>query len=123
MFPNTVVQTCIVHMIRNSARFVSYKDRKELVRDLKPVYAAANREGAEAALGSFEEKWARRYPMGAWPAGTGQRPRRAPSHGRGIDAFYPCIGRSEALVASGGPEGGRAQEAPAPRSAADLCSP
>jgi putative transposase len=63
VFPNTVVQTCIVHMIRNSARFVGYKDRKELVRDLKPVYAAANREVAEAALGSFEEKWGRRYPM------------------------------------------------------------
>jgi putative transposase len=63
VFPNTVVQTCIVHMIRNSARFVSFKDRKELVRDLKPVYAAANREGAEAALSQFEEKWGRRYPM------------------------------------------------------------
>jgi putative transposase len=63
VFPNAVVQTCIVHMIRNSARFVSYKDRKELVRDLKPVYTAANREGAEAALRAFEEKWGRRYPM------------------------------------------------------------
>lgn len=63
VFPNTVVQTCIVHMIRNSARFVSYKDRKELVRDLKPVYAAPNREGAESALTAFEEKWGRRYPM------------------------------------------------------------
>lgn len=63
VFPNAVVQTCIVHMIRNSARFVSYKDRKELVRDLKPVYTAVNREGAEAALEHFEEKWGRRYPM------------------------------------------------------------
>jgi putative transposase len=63
VFPNAVVQTCIVHMIRNSARFVSYKDRKELVRDLKPVYAAANREEADAALRHFEEKWSRRYPM------------------------------------------------------------
>jgi len=63
VFPNTVVQTCIVHMIRNSARFVSYKDRKELVRDLKPVYTAPSREGAESALADFEEKWGRRYPM------------------------------------------------------------
>jgi putative transposase len=63
VFPNAVVQTCIVHMIRNSARFVSYKDRKELVRDLKPIYTAANREGAEASLAAFEEKWGRRYPM------------------------------------------------------------
>lgn len=63
VFPNTVVQTCIVHMIRNSVRFVSYKDRKELVRDLKPIYTAVNREGAQLALEQFEEKWGRRYPM------------------------------------------------------------
>lgn len=63
VFPQTTVQTCIVHMIRNSVRFVSYKDRKEVVRDLKPVYAASNREGAELALAAFEEKWGRRYPM------------------------------------------------------------
>jgi putative transposase len=63
VFPQAVVQTCIVHMIRNSVRFVSYKDRKEVVRDLKPVYAASNREEAEAALTRFEEKWTRRYPM------------------------------------------------------------
>jgi putative transposase len=62
-FPQAVVQTCIVHMIRNSVRFVSYKDRKDVVRDLKPIYAAASREDAEAALGRFEDKWARRYPM------------------------------------------------------------
>lgn len=71
-FPETIVQTCIVHMIRNSVRFVSYKDRKEVVRDLKPVYAASTRDEAELALGRFEEKWNRRYPMigaswrGAW---------------------------------------------------------
>jgi putative transposase len=63
VFPNAVVQTCIVHMIRNSVRFVSYKDRKELVRDLKPIYAAPNREGAETALKAFDDKWGRRYPM------------------------------------------------------------
>jgi putative transposase len=62
-FPQTVVQTCIVHMIRNSLRFVSYKDRKEVVRDLKPIYAAASREDAETALAEFEEKWGRRYSM------------------------------------------------------------
>ena len=56
VFPQAVVQTCIVHMIRNSVRFVSYKDRRELVRDLKPVYDALNREEAAAALDRFEEK-------------------------------------------------------------------
>lgn len=63
VFPQTVVQTCIVHMIRNSVRFVGYKDRRDLVRDLKPIYAAASREEAEAALTRFEDKWGRRYPM------------------------------------------------------------
>ena len=62
-FPSTVVQTCIVHMIRNSLRFVSYKDRKALAKDLRPVYAAASREDAATALDAFEAKWARRYPM------------------------------------------------------------
>jgi len=62
-FPSTVVQTCIVHMIRNSLRFVSYKDRKALAKDLRPVYAATSREDAAVALDAFEAKWARRYPM------------------------------------------------------------
>jgi putative transposase len=62
-FPVTVVQTCIVHMIRNSLRFVSYKDRKAVAKDLRPVYTAASREEAAAALDAFEAKWARRYPM------------------------------------------------------------
>ena len=62
-FPQATVQTCIVHMIRNSLRFVSWKDRKAVAKDLKPVYGAANREEAEAALGAFEDKWGRRYSM------------------------------------------------------------
>ena len=63
VFPQAVVQTCIVHMIRNSLRFVSYKDRKAVAKDLRPVYTAASREEALVALDSFEQKWARRYPM------------------------------------------------------------
>lgn len=63
VFPHAVVQTCIVHMIRNSLRYVSYKDRKELVKDLKPIYTAPSREIAEGMLEAFEEKWSRRYPM------------------------------------------------------------
>lgn len=70
VFPNAVVQTCIVHMIRNSVRFVGYKDRREVVRDLKPIYAAASREDAAQALEAFEDRWGRRYPMigAAWRA-------------------------------------------------------
>ena len=63
VFPQAVVQTCIVHMIRNSLRFVSYKDRKAVAKELRPVYTAASREEAQVALDSFEQKWARRYPM------------------------------------------------------------
>ncbi len=62
-FPQAVVQTCIVHMIRNSLRFVSYKDRKAVAHDLRPVYTAASREEAATALEAFEARWARRYPM------------------------------------------------------------
>jgi putative transposase len=63
VFPEAVVQTCIVHMIRNSLRFVSYKDRKAVAKDLRPVYTAASREEALVSLDAFEQKWARRYPM------------------------------------------------------------
>lgn len=63
VFPQAVVQTCIVHMIRNSLRFVSYKDRKAVAKDLRPIYTAASREEAASALDGFEGKWARRYPM------------------------------------------------------------
>ena len=62
VFPNTLVQLCIVHMIRNSMAFVSYKDRKVIVKDLKTIYKAVTAKEAEAALGDFEVKWNGRYP-------------------------------------------------------------
>jgi putative transposase len=63
VFPNTVVQTCIVHMIRNSIRYVSWKERRPVVAALKPIYSAVNEEAAEQALEAFEEQWGKRYPM------------------------------------------------------------
>jgi len=63
VFPKTTVQTCIVHMIRNSTRYVSWKDRKQVARDLKPVYTAIDRDAAELALGTFDDKWGERFPM------------------------------------------------------------
>lgn len=63
VFPLTTVQTCIVHMIRNSVRFVAWKDRKAVVEALKPIYAAETREVAEAALTTFEKDLGKRYPM------------------------------------------------------------
>ena len=64
VYPQTIVQRCIVHQIRNSTRYVSYKDIKEFMRDLKSVYQAATLEMAEANLEKVEEKWKGKYPSG-----------------------------------------------------------
>ena len=62
VFPYAVVQTCIVHMVRNSLRFVSWKERKAIAKALKPIYRAATVEQAEMALDAFEETWGSAYP-------------------------------------------------------------
>ena len=62
VYPYAKVQLCIVHMIRNSLRYVSWKDRKALVADLKTIYAAATLDEAEMALTTFSEKWDEKYP-------------------------------------------------------------
>src|SRR3954454_12031437 len=63
VFPEAWVQTCIVHQIRNSMRYVAWKDRKRAAADLKPVYRAVNAEAAERALAELDERWGDRYPM------------------------------------------------------------
>jgi putative transposase len=63
VYPQSIVQTCIVHMIRNSLRFTSYKDRKQLVKDLRMIYTAATEEAAEAGLETFAGIWDSRYPQ------------------------------------------------------------
>jgi len=63
VFPQAWVQTCIVHQIRNSMRYVAYQDRKRVAADLKPVYRAVNADAAEQALGAFDERWGDKYPM------------------------------------------------------------
>lgn len=62
-FPHTQIQKCIVHQIRNSAKYVSYKDLKQFTADLKPVYKAVSEEAGLAALDGFDEKWGGRYPL------------------------------------------------------------
>jgi putative transposase len=57
IFPQTQVQLCIVHMVRNSLRYVSWKHQKALVRDLRRIYGAATREAAEEALEAFTTTW------------------------------------------------------------------
>lgn len=63
VFPHAWVQTCIVHQIRNSMRFVTWKDRKAVVADLKPVYRAINADAAADALEAFDRRWGEKYPM------------------------------------------------------------
>jgi putative transposase len=61
-FPQTWVQLCIVHMVRNSLKYVSWKDRKEVAADLKSIYRAITEEHALNALEAFAAKWDKRYP-------------------------------------------------------------
>ncbi len=65
VFPKTEVQLCIVHMVRNSLRYVPWKDRRAVVKDLKKIYRAPTAEAAEAALSEFEQTWGERYPLAA----------------------------------------------------------
>jgi putative transposase len=62
VYPETQVQLCIVHMVRNSLRFVPWKDKKAVVADLKTIYTATNAEMAKENLKSFRTKWNEKYP-------------------------------------------------------------
>jgi putative transposase len=64
VFPRTQVQACVVHLIRNSLDFVSYKDRKAVAAAPKEVYRARTAEAGQAALDAFDEgSWGRKYPV------------------------------------------------------------
>jgi putative transposase len=79
VFPQTDVQLCVVHQIRNATKFVSYKDRKPLCSDMRPIYTAATLEAAELAMDQFASKWAARYPasVDSWR-----------KHWNGLTAFF-----------------------------------
>ncbi len=62
VFPRTEIQNCIIHQLRNSTKYVSYKDIKALVADLKMIYTAVDETAALDALDSFAEKWDQKYP-------------------------------------------------------------
>ncbi|MGE5494729.1 MAG: IS256 family transposase [Burkholderiales bacterium] len=62
VYPKTEIQQCIIHQIRNTTKFVSYKDIRELMADLKKVYAAIDEQTALYELDSFDERWSRKYP-------------------------------------------------------------
>jgi transposase-like protein len=88
VFPATTLQTCIVHLIRNSLDYASWKDRKALAAAIKPIYTAANAEAALAELDAFEQgPWGQKFPtvVAAW--------RRAWGHVIPFFAFPPQIRR------------------------------
>ncbi len=62
VFPKTEIQNCIIHQLRNSSKYVSYKDMKALMADLKAVYAAVDEPAALDALDVFSERWDKKYP-------------------------------------------------------------
>jgi hypothetical protein len=62
VWPATIVQTCIIHLIRGSIRYASRKYWEQLAADLKPIYQAVNAEAAAAALNELHTKWGARYP-------------------------------------------------------------
>jgi transposase-like protein len=62
-YPKTEVQRCIIHQIRSSTKYVSYKDVKAFIADLKPVYKAPTEQAALDALNECEEKWGKKYPL------------------------------------------------------------
>ena len=68
VFPKTITQLCVVHQIRNSCKYVNWKERKPFLAGLKEVYGAVNREAAWLALKAFEEKWGGkyRYAIASW---------------------------------------------------------
>src|SRR3954470_1225635 len=63
IFPKTTVQTCIVHLIRASLKYVPRREREQVARDLKPIYTAVDADAAQVALEAFDDKWGSRFPV------------------------------------------------------------
>lgn len=68
VYPKSVIQTCIIHQIRNSMKYMVYTDRKEFTHDLKTIYTSTTKEAGEIALDKVEEKWGNKYAaaMRSW---------------------------------------------------------
>jgi putative transposase len=63
IYPQTVVQTCLVHLIRHSLKYVPRREREQVARDLKPIYTAVDADAAQAALEAFDDTWGARFPV------------------------------------------------------------
>jgi len=86
-FPLTTVQTCIVHLIRHSLKYVPRKQYEQVTKDLRPIYTAIDADGALVALEAFEEKWGKQLPV------IGQAWRSAWEHVTPFMAFEPEVRR------------------------------
>jgi putative transposase len=63
VFPKTIVQTCVVHLIRHSLKYVPRREREQVAKDLKPIYTAIDADTARLELEAFDEKWGQRFPV------------------------------------------------------------
>ncbi len=63
IFPNSIHQICIVHQIRNCLKFVSYKDRRKIIKAIKLIYKADNEPVARVAFENFKKEWGEKYPL------------------------------------------------------------
>ncbi|MBX6369439.1 MAG: IS256 family transposase [Rhodospirillales bacterium] len=63
IYPQTTVQTCVVHLIRHSLKYVPRREREQVARDLKPISTAVDADAAQAALEAFDDKWGQRFPV------------------------------------------------------------
>ncbi len=93
-FPQTEIQNCIIHQLRNSSKYVSYKDLKAFMADLKAVYAAVDEQAALDALDTFGEHWDRKYPENlpvlAGQLGKPEHLFQVPSGGAAADLHHQC---------------------------------
>lgn len=127
VYPDTVVQTCTVHLIRSAMRFVSYQDRKKIAASMRSIYTAPTPGGAELAMAEYKSSWGARYPAAIKVGKRVERvhpvpglPRRAPQnpvhHQRHrIDQLsaaedhqnagsFPRLGFGDEAAVSGNPE-------------------
>ena len=79
-WPQALVQTCVIHLLRASMRLCSWKDRKAIVAGLRRVYTAVNAEAAGKALDELEEQWGNRYPGVNGPISSKAAAPRRPKH-------------------------------------------
>lgn len=124
VWEKAIVQTCVVHLLRNSFRYASRRDWSTLAKDLKPVYTAPSEQAALDRFAEFSDKWEKKYPAivrlwtSAWAGSSGALPRRSPLRtgrarfpGIRLKQAQRCRGRAGVLGCRAGRVVGRSQRA------------